>query len=151
NDSADVGFISDYTTSPFTPGVVNLQNVTLVKQGGGQLILDNTAPATGNNNLTGSTLDIQAGRVVAIGASGGTNPLGTAGIKIDGGTLSLDSKAGSVTFDNPVTVAASGVIEAQPAALTMTLGSAGNGVTINSGQTLTVNTFGGTPTGQGNL
>ena len=92
--------------------------------------------------------------MVAVGsAPPATNPLGTGAITIDGGTLSLDTRNGNVTFDNAVTVATSGTIEAQPDAVTLSLGSAAttNVLTINSGQTLTVNTFGGTPTGLGNL
>jgi len=58
NDTVDVGFISDYTTSPVTPGVVALSGITVAKQGSGQLFLDNTG-ATGNN-FSGSTLDIVA-------------------------------------------------------------------------------------------
>src|SRR5439155_14879295 len=107
NDSADVGFVSSYATNPFTPGVVNLPGITVFKQGAGQLFLDNTG-ATGNT-FTSSTIDIQTGRVVAVGSSlgGATNPLGSGVVAIDGGTLSLDTAVGNVSFDNAVTVSAS--------------------------------------------
>ena len=155
NDTADVGFVSSFTAVPFTPGTVNLSGVTLVKQGSGQLLLDNTSTSN-PNTFTGSTIDLQAGRVVATGSGTGNfnaDPLGTAAITIDGGTLSLDSRAGAATFDNAVNVNNSGTIEDQAEATTLSLGSPSTTktVTIGNGKILTVNTFGGTPLALGNL
>ncbi len=96
NDTADVAL----STNTPSQGSVNLQGVTLVKQGTGKLFLDNASSTA--NTLTG-TVDIQGGKVVAIGSGvvGATNPLGAAAVTIDGsggnvGTLSLDSAAPAV-------------------------------------------------------
>ncbi len=153
NDTVDVGFVSSYATNPYTPGVVNIPNATFYKQGAGQLFLDNTSTTTPNVLLV---LDIQGGRVVAVGSStanSNSDPLGTGSVQFDGGTLSLDSRNGAVTFDNAVNVmTVGGTIEDQADAQTLALGSAttANTVTIASGLTLNVNTFGGTPTAVGN-
>src|SRR5262249_24289192 len=133
-------------------GSVNLtQSLTVNKQGAGSRFLDNTG-ATGNN-LTGATLNVQAGKLVAVGsgAAAATNPLGAATVQIAGGTLSLDTTVNNVTFDNAVNVTASGTLEAQSDNVTLTLGSATNGVNIAANQTLSVNTFGGSPTNMGNV
>lgn len=134
--------------------------ISLVKTGPGSLILDNTAASPNANDLSNTTIDIQVGNVVAIGssASGSTNPLSTAALVLRGGTLTLDSKVGSVTFNNLVTVAASSTIQAVSGAtnptpnppLTLTLGDAvTNGVTFTGAYDLTVETFGGVTQSQG--
>ena len=122
--------------------------VNLAKQGTGQLFLGNSSASTPNSLAAGSTLDIYGGKVVAVGygGAGATNPLSTAAITLDGGTLSLDTlfNTPAAVFDNPVIVAQSSTIEAQPGAgVTMTLGSAANGIIILPNQTLTLNAFAG--------
>lgn len=92
-------------------------NNTLTKLGNGQLILDNTAAAPNANDLNGTTLQLDAGKLVNMGsgAAGSTSPLnGSPLIRINGGTLTLDSKVNSYTFTNPITVQASGVVEVVP-------------------------------------
>ena len=116
---------------------------TLTAGGTGQLFFDNTASA--NTGLTGATLVIPTGaRVVAVGASAGTagtnNPLGSAALSLSGGTLSLDTKDGGVTFANGVSLTGTGTtstIESQPSGVVMTLGGA---VSLGANN-LNVNTY----------
>lgn len=117
-----------------------------LQPGGGQLVLDNTANGAGANRFgPGSSIVGGGGRVVAIGSSvaGSSNPLGTATVVIDGGTLGLDTKMANVNFDNAVVVAASGTVEALGVATNATIGGAAtNGVYLGTGQTLTLNAIG---------
>lgn len=117
---------------------------TITKTGTGRLIFDNTSSA---NTLGSTTIDIQAGTVVAIGGttanSGTNNPLGTATVQLNGGTLMLDTKVGSVTFDNNITIGAAttnGIIEVVPGLVTTTIGSVGKSINIPAAKTLTINT-----------
>ncbi len=131
---------------------------TLTKQGTGDLILT----AAGANAISGGTnFDVQAGRLVAV-HNAGNNALGNGSVTLNGGGMVLSSTA-AATFDNPVTVTQSGVILAQAVApgvagQTITLGSAANGISIDSGRTLTLSAAhnytlvaGGTISGQGGL
>src|SRR5207244_3418602 len=70
NDTADVA-LGQVTSTPAT---------VFSKAGIGQLFLNNTAAGAGANNFTAATIDIQAGKVVAVGSGAGTatNPLGPA-------------------------------------------------------------------------
>src|SRR5438874_562002 len=89
---------------------ITCKGVALTKAGSGQLVLDNVSSTT-PNIFAGTTIDIQAGKVAAFGSSvaGSTDPLGTAAVTIDGGTLSLHTLVGNpaAAFDNPITVAQS--------------------------------------------
>ena len=136
---------------------------TIVKQGPGRLILDNTnLPSTGTASSlsSGTVFDVQGGKLIALGyngpaGGGGANPLGSAQIKLNGGGLLLDTKQNPVTFNNAVTVAQNAVIEVLPNAdvlapvVTTTLGGS-NGVTLSGGSTLTFDVYGGARAG-GNL
>ena len=119
---------------------------TLVKQGAGRLVLDNTdfgITGRASSLVAGTIIEVQGGRLVAQGYIGGANPLSSAQVRLNGGALQLDTKQGNVTFDTAVTVAQSGLLEIVPSAQTQTLGSATTGVLLQSGSTLTVDLFGG--------
>ncbi len=133
---------------------------TIVKQGNGRLVLDNTSPVgTGraNNFVNGTVFDVQGGKLVAMGIASGAltlnsnNPLGGAQVRLNGGNLQLDTKLGSVTFDNPISVLQNAVIEAVPNNNTVvntivTLGGT-NGIAVSGGSTLTLDAFGGARAG----
>lgn len=123
--------------------------VTLVKQGAGRLILDHTG-VTGND-FTGTTIDIQQGIVQVIGSSvaGATNPLGTATVQLNGGTLALDTAVGNVNFANTISLAgAGGTIQAISGPREMSVGST-TAINIGSGQTLNLDTYSGSNTASG--
>jgi autotransporter-associated beta strand protein len=113
---------------------------TIVKQGSGRMVLDNTATAalSGSSLVAGSTFDIRAGKLSLLGQSGGANPAGAAKLQLNGGGLILDTKFGTATFDSAVAVVQSGLLEVLPTGQTVVLGSAANGVTLGDGTTLTV-------------
>ncbi len=116
---------------------------TIVKQGTGRLILDNSSSTA--NNFTGTTFDVQNGTLYVVGrnATGATNPLGTASVQLNGGTLELDTAAGDVAFNNAISLAGTGgMIQAVSGPRTMTLSSA-TPINIDATQTLTLNTLGG--------
>ena len=137
--------------------------VTLVKQGSGRLILDNTAAGgRASSMLATSTIDVQAGKLVLVGAfsnsaNGSTDPAGAAKIQLNGGGLVLDTKGstvtgtGTTTFDNAVVTTQSSTVEVVPVGngtaaavpIPIVLGSAANGVTLANGTTLTIDLFGG--------
>ncbi len=119
--------------------------VTVNKLGSERLILDNGSSGPDGSELSSGTLfNVQGGTLVAVGSnvSGNVNPLGSAKVQLNGGSLILDSKVGGVTFDTPVEVLKSGTITAQTVAQTTTL-SSGAGVSVASGATLTLETVGG--------
>ena len=81
--------------------------------------------------------------VVVATSAAGSNPLGTATVIIDGGTLSLDATlaGAAIALTNPVQVSNSGTIEAIPNAATFNLSG---GITYGSGSpTLTLTTWDG--------
>ncbi len=76
--------------------------VTIVKQGTGKLIFD-AAGSNGQSSLVSTSLiDIQAGTVVIKGMASGSNPVGQAQLKLDGGILNLDTQVGNVAYANAV-------------------------------------------------
>ena len=125
---------------------------TITEQGGASLVFNYTGGAAGLDAT--STIDIQSGRMVGV-ASSTVDPLGGGGggggggaiIQLHGGNASLSSTGGTVAFDDAVNVITSGTLTAQAnsgyggvAGGAITLGSAARGVTIASGQTLTLAT-----------
>ncbi len=132
---------------------------TIIKQGTGRLVMDNTNPA-GNlaTNLSPATvIEMQGGKLALMGINstfmpvGGTNPLGLAQVRLNGGGMLLDTKQGSVTFDNAITVQQDALIEALPnnntvAATVITLGGT-NGISVLNGSTLTFDMYGGARAG----
>ncbi len=116
-------------------------NVVIAKTGSGTLVLD----SAGTDLASTATIDVQGGALEGYHAS---NPFDEATLKLSGGDVLLSAKAGigpdTVTYDNAVVADANGVITAgqgaagEPAPMDVVLGSAGNGVTINSGNTLTM-------------
>lgn len=122
--------------------------ITITKQGSGRLYFGNT---TSVNALTsGTTLDVQAGTLVLTGSSaaGSQNPIGSAGVKLSGGNLVLDSKVGSTTvataFNNAVQVTENASIQAISSGGSLTtLGGAGTPINIASGKTLTLDAIAG--------
>jgi hypothetical protein len=87
-------------TGIMRPGTLNLPNgANLTKQGAGDLILN--AP-TGGSLAAGSTLTVQAGRVIAL-SDGPGNALGASAVNMTGGTLRLEP-------GNPGTAGVSGPI-----------------------------------------
>ena len=125
-----------------TLGVTSMPGVTLIKQGVGRLVLDNTS--TSANDFTGSTIEVQGGKVVAVASTvaGATNPLGTAAITLNGGGLFLDSKFNGGTFANTVNLTASATIESLPSVVTTILGSGANSLNLGANN-LTVDTIAG--------
>ena len=139
NTAADlaVGQVSDGGTA-----------VTMVKQGTGRMVFDNVGlGGLASSMVSGSLLDIQAGKAVLQGINGGTNPIGAATLQLDGGSLLLDTKFNAVTYNNPLVVAQSGTMGVVPDGLTLTLGSATAGVSLGTGKTLTVDVYGGSRNG----
>ena len=151
--------------------------VTISKTGPYNVVLDQTTNA--NTLAAGSSVNVQGGGLSLVGTNGGNNPLGT-GIGVTLNTaapasngitsaLYLASQSGAVTFDNPVTVSDNAAVQAggalvfpnggtQAAGVTVSLGSATNGVSIASGKTLTASSantntlaFAGALTGAGTL
>ena len=118
--------------------------VTIVKKGAGRLILDNAATGDSASSLVaGSLIDVQSGKLVLQGASGGGDPIGAAAVQLTGGGLLLDTKAGGPTFNNAVSLLVDTTIEVLPDGQTTTLGGATNGVTIATNRTLTIDVYGG--------
>ena len=136
---------------------------TLIKQGSGRLILDNTG-AGGRASSTAATslIDVRAGKLVLVGAgsnsaNGGSNPAGSAKIQLNGGGLMLDTKGSTViganttNIDTAITTTQNSTIEVVPSGnggtvsvpVVIALGSAANGITLANGSTLTVDLFGG--------
>ncbi|MEM7603120.1 MAG: PA14 domain-containing protein, partial [Verrucomicrobiota bacterium] len=123
---------------------------TIVKQGTGRLILDNTSSTT-PNDFTGTTFDVQAGSLFVIGNGnvGATNPLGTSSVQLNGGTLALDTAVGDVSFDNIITLAGTGgTIKTVSGPRTFTLTDT-TAINIGSGQTLTLETTNGSNISEG--
>jgi fibronectin-binding autotransporter adhesin len=123
--------------------------ILLNKLGAGRIVLDNNSAAA--NDFSGTTLRLSAGRLVNVASNvaATTSPLDGAAIEIAGGTLTLDTKVGDYAFTNPITVSTSGTIEVVPGAMTITQNT--GVINIASGQTLTVNTYGGDANGRGAL
>jgi autotransporter-associated beta strand protein len=151
------GTITYNTTPDLSVGQIldNGAAVTLTKLGAGRLVFDNTTTGNGASGLvSGSTVDVQAGKAVLVGVAGGSSPIGAAKVQVNGGGLVLDTKTGSLTYDTPVSLLQNGTIEVVPAGggtavlptaptVAVTLGSAANGVSIAAGKTLTVDVYGG--------
>ncbi|HUU92771.1 MAG TPA: LamG domain-containing protein, partial [Phycisphaerae bacterium] len=117
-------------------------NVVITKTGTGTLVLDNA----GTDLAATATINAQGGTVVGYHAS---NPFDEATLKVSGGDFLLSAKPAAtspVTYDNAVVADANGAITAgagtagHAGPMTVNLGSGGNGVTINSGNTLTLRT-----------
>jgi len=116
-------------------------NVVITKTGSGTLALD----SAGTDLAPTATIDVQAGALQGYHSS---NPFDEATLKLSGGNVLLSAKAGigpdTVTYDNPVVADANGTLTAgqgaagEPAPMDVVLGSTANGVTINSGNTLTL-------------
>jgi len=140
--AAGSGTLTINNTPDVSLGAVTAPGVTLVKQGVGRLILDNTSATA--SNFTGSTIQVSGGKLVVVGstAGGATNPLGTAVINLNGGGLFLDSKTNGPTFANSVTLTANATIESLPAGTTTTLGSGANFFNLGANN-LTIDTYAG--------
>jgi len=130
-----VGFDTQVTT---TPGAIDGggSGGSIVKTGAADLILNQAG-----TGLAGATFVAQAGRLIGVH---GSNPFGTATLEVNGGEIVLSSAGGSVAYDNAVHATGSGTLTAGQAGggvagpLTVTLGSATNGVSIDAGKTLTL-------------
>ena len=95
----------------FSPGpITSPANLTLIKAGTGSVVLDNTA--TAQLTAANTVLRVQQGDLVALGQNGGLNPLGTATVSLEGGTLALSSKGGDVSFANAITATVDSTISA---------------------------------------
>ncbi len=117
---------------------------TLVLGETGYVIFDHTSSA--NSVLSTSTIDIQKGAAILVGSSaaGAFDPIGAASIRLDGGNLILDtSYSGAISFNNAISVPVGGTIRDTVTASTVTLGSATRGISIASGQTLTLDAIAG--------
>jgi autotransporter-associated beta strand protein len=117
---------------------------TITKTGSGRLFFDNTTSA---NNLGASSLiDIQAGSVSLVGSSSTSafNPIGLAGVRLNGGNLVLESKVGGGRFANAISVVQDGTIQDTANASTTTLSGP---VSVAASKTLTLDPIaGGNPT-----
>ena len=148
---AGAGTYAFNTTLDVAPGRITGgggAGVTINKLGSARLILDATDLALASD-LAGVTFDVQAGSLYVLGsaATGAVNPLGTAAVRLNGGTLSLDTKNKDVTFANAVSLApgASGTIEAVAGPRTFTLSNTA-AINVDAGQSLTLSTYGGSVT-----
>jgi len=122
------------------PGPIAADGATITKTGEADLVLD----PNGSGMTGATTLDAQAGRLVAV--QGATNPLGTATVTIGNGGLLLAAADGtpSVTYDNAITVTGAGTLTAggvagAATAATVTAGGT-NGITLDPGSALTIRT-----------
>lgn len=123
-------------------------SATISKSGSGRLYFGQTAVANSLNST--NTIDVQAGTMVLTGSSaaGSFNPIGSAVIKLSGGSVVLDSKVGSTTaataFNNNITVTENATIQdiASGGSL-VTLGSAGGTLSVAAGKTLTLDAIAG--------
>ncbi|MBN2474905.1 MAG: hypothetical protein JXB62_09885, partial [Pirellulales bacterium] len=145
--ATSVGFNPQVSTDL---GVITADGVTPVvisKVGSGDVVLDNF-----NTGLGAATFSAQEGRLIGRKlewALPGSDPFEDATLRIDGGELVLDGGPTdlAVTFDNPVEGEANGILTAgpvnagDPQTLTVNLGSASHGVTVNNG-TLTLRSKG---------
>ncbi|NQU21537.1 MAG: hypothetical protein HQ567_09655, partial [Candidatus Nealsonbacteria bacterium] len=125
--------------------VVNPTPVTFVKAGPLDLVM--TAASVGAAGFGNVTFDVQEGRLIGVH---GANPFDTAALQLGGGDLILSSAGGNVSYDNALSVTESATLTAGAAgggvaeALTVTLGgTAGNGLAVDAGKTLTVQTTDG--------
>ncbi len=117
--------------------------VMIAKTGMGNLILDNTVAIADTN---GTTIRIDAGRLVAQRSSVGNNPLGTAKIVLNGVNTRAqfniaEGATGNVSFDNGITVNEDARLEFMNHTTTsreILLGSAANGIAIAAGKTLEI-------------
>lgn len=167
--AASASFNGGSVTINTTPDVAlgqlldNGSAVNLLKLGAGRLILDNTgAGGRASSMLSTSTIDVQAGKLVLVGAfsnsaNGATNPAGSARVRLSGGSLLLDTKgstvvgSGTTSFDNAITTVQNALIEALPVgsgvatatSFPIVLGSATNGITLATASTLTLDVYGG--------
>ena len=117
-------------------------NVVITKTGDGELVLDDAS----TDLAATATINVEGGTVIGYH---GSNPFDEARLKVSGGRLLLSAKPAAtspVTYDNAVVADGDGAITAGAGAaghiglMTVNLGSAGRGVTINSGNTLTLRT-----------
>ena len=115
-------------------------NVVITKTGAGELVLD----SAGTDLAPTATINAQEGTVVGYH---GSNPFDEATLKVSGGEILLAAKPAAtspVAYDNAVVTDGNGVITAgagnagHAGPMTVNLGSAGNGVTISSGDTLSL-------------
>ncbi|CAN5667748.1 hypothetical protein BH11VER1_BH11VER1_17180 [soil metagenome] len=134
---------------------------SIIKTGTGRLIFSQTTVA--NTLLAGTTLDMKTGStLVLIGRGdaavrGFLNPIGAAGIRLDGGNLELDSNGFNISqtvgpvFNNAVAINDNATIKSVLNVANITLGSATNGITFtNNSKTLTLDAIaGGQPVGAG--
>ena len=121
----------------------------VTKAGSGRLVLDHTAAGLDASTLGSGTLfDVQSGSLVAVGSTqaGATNPLGAASVRINGGTLELDTKGGTIAWSNPITVQQSGRLFLAAVGIQTTLA---NDIDVAAGQTLTLDVAGGARGSQG--
>ena len=115
----------------------NGQTVEIAKSGSADLILNKAG-----SNLGGATFIAKDGRLIGVHDLG--NPFGAAALEQAGGEVVLSSAGGDVPYDNAVHVTQSSILTAGQAAngvagpLTVTLGSPGNGITIDPGVTSTM-------------
>jgi len=87
------------TACPALPGAIegSSANVTIVKQGVSDLILDSMG-----SNLENATFDIQGGRLITLGMG----PVGPAPLHLTGGELLLASPGGDLPVSNAIVVTA---------------------------------------------
>jgi len=118
--------------------------VTLTLSGTGNVFFNHTSSA--NSLLSSSVIDVRNGAAVLVGssASGAFNPIGAAALQLNGGNVVLDTSFGGATsFNNAINVLQNGTIQDTITASTTTMGSATRGVSIASGQTLTLDAIAG--------
>jgi len=133
--SGKVGFIVE-TPTILTDGMPfngNGETVEIGKSGAADLILNKPSIGVGN-----ATFIAKGGRLVGVD----TGAFGTAALELGGGELALSSTAGPAVFDNATAVTRDSILTACAAGggvpgQTATLGSAGNGVSLGAGTTLT--------------
>jgi len=133
--SGKVGLITETPTilTDVLPFDGNGQTVEISKAGSADLILNKPGI-----NLGGATFIAQGGRLVGVD----TGAFGTAALELGGGELALSSTGGPAVFDNATAVTQDSILTACAAGggvpgQVVTLGSAGNGLNLGAGTTLT--------------
>ncbi len=89
--------------------MTDYSSATVVKSGAGDLILDQTDTLS---SAYGTVFQLDAGRIVVIGKAGAQDPLGGAGLALNGGnSIVLSSKSGNWTMSGGLAATADSLLE----------------------------------------
>jgi hypothetical protein len=131
-------YLGQFSDGPRDPGAV----ATVVKSGASDLVFDQT---TNPNDGDSTKIRVDAGRVVVVGTSGGTQPLGGASIEVPAGStgrLAVSAKGATANLGHNVIISEDTSLLAGVVASGTGIGSTVNlngSWTINAPKTLTIN------------